>query len=424
MRQMKQLLLIFCGLVFATLVIAAPGSDAPLALAVAAAGRGDADALMAWIEQGGDPDQADGAGWTPLLLAAVRGQAAAVAVLLNNPVHKADTRKAFAPSGALPIHLAGQSGSVETASLLLDARPADVNEVWLLNGHTLLLQAAFYGHVELASFALRRGANPAATTLRGLTAADFARQFDNHDLLTVLSAQESTEIARSAYFAALLERIREPIPSGQEEAQEKSDELVALIAASLKQVAKDPAAVGALAETVAAKIEGVDLQRLGGDLRQPPLVVAVTGNNESPHPEAAADLRLRVVGMLLDRGANPLAVERHPMGVNAIIRASVFGHLDALKLMGGRLTATELADALNERPAANGLTALHDAVLRAGTSNESRLPGYLEQIRWEIASGARCDVADFSGRSQRQYAEGIANPDRRRMVLNTLEPGI
>ncbi len=37
----------------------------------------------------------------------------------------------------------------------------------------------------------------------------------------------------------------------------------------------------------------------------------------------------------------------------------------------------------------NGLTALHDAVLRASTVPDDRLSTYLEQIRWEVGSGAR-----------------------------------
>lgn len=59
--------------------------------------------------------------------------------------------------------------------------------------------------------------------------------------------------------------------------------------------------------------------------------------------------------------------------------------------------AAQLANALNERPAVNGLTALHDAVLRAGTANDARLPRYLQQIRWEVAQGARFDIPDFPG---------------------------
>jgi len=388
---------------------------------VDAAGRGEVRILRDWISKGGDPDQADAEGWTPLLKAAARGQAKAVDFLLNNPVRKADPDKPFAPSGALPIHMAGHSGSIKVASLLLAARPKDLDAVWLLNGHTLLLEAAFYGHTDLAAFAVAKGANLAATTVRGLTAADFARQFDNQPLLRVVSVAEVSESARSAYFTSLLNRIREPVPQSEVEAQRKSDALVALIGESIKRVAREPEKIDVLAGAIATSIEGAEVNRRGGDLRQPPLVVTVTGVNENPNNEAAAALRLRVARMLLDHGATPLVNEIHPMGANAIIRASVFGHLDILRLMGSRITAAELATALNERPAVNGLTALHDAVLRASTANESRLTGYLDQIRWEVASGARSDIEDFSGLTQYQYGEKIADPARRRVILDALK---
>ncbi|MEI8313535.1 MAG: ankyrin repeat domain-containing protein, partial [Verrucomicrobiota bacterium] len=349
----------------------------PLADAISAAARGDADWLRQWIAKGGNPDESGLDGWTPLLVASARGKAAAVDALLNNPVRKADPGIRFAPSGALPIHMAGQSGDVATAKLLLAARPADINEIWLLNGHTLLLQAAFYGHVDLAKFALSQGANPAATTLRGLTALDFAKQFDNRPLIDALTASAPAPEAKDAYFKALLERIREPVPQGEEDAQRRSDEAAAAIVDALEQAGNHPDKADALTAQVVTKLDGVDPNRLAGVLRQPLLVLAVTGNNSGSNPEGAAALRLAIAKVLLDRGASPLAKEKHPMGADAIIRASVFGHLDILKLMGARITAAELATALNEIPAVNGLTALHDGVLRAGTAPAGSLPRYL-----------------------------------------------
>jgi len=311
-------------------------------------------------------------------VASARGKAAAVDALLNNPVRKADPGIRFEPSGALPIHMAGQSGDVATAKLLLAARPADINEIWLLNGHTLLLQAAFYGHVEMARFAIAQGADPAATTLRGLTAIDFARQFDNRPLVEVLTPSAPAPKAQSARYQALLERIREPVLPGEKEAQSRSDAAAAAISDALKQAGDAPEKADAIMAAVATKLEGVDPNRLAGDLRQPLLVVTVTGNNSGSHPEAAASLRLRIAQSLLDRGANPLAKEKHPMGAGAVIRASVFGHLDILKLIGTRITAAQLAGALNEIPPVNGLTGLHDAVLRAGTTSDDHLPRYLD----------------------------------------------
>ena len=417
---MKTLILLLALLFVPASSRCAPASAPALQTALDAARHGDRNALRAWLKAGGDPDQADAEGWTPLLRASACGQAGAIDLLLDNPVRVADPGKPFASTGALPVHFAAHSGSVPAVSRLLKARPQDLEAIFPVNGHTPLLEAVFYGHAQLAQFLLEKGANPAATTLRGLTAIDFARQFDNRALLEVVAARPVTEQQKQAYFATLLEQVREAVPAGQEVVQKRSDDLVALIEASLIAVSRDPSQTERICREVDKALDGVDPDRCGGVLRQPPLVVVVTGIDAPPHPEAAAALRLRLARILLDHGASPLAREHHPMAVNAIIRASVFGRIDILKLMGSRITAAQLADALNERPSVNGLTALHDAVLRASTASDSRVADYLEQIRWEVGSGARSDIEDFSGLTQRAYALRIVDPERRREVVEAL----
>ncbi|NTU67530.1 MAG: hypothetical protein HGB02_01470 [Chlorobiaceae bacterium] len=418
---MKTLILLIALLFVPVAARCAPASEPALQTALDAARHGDRKALMAWLKAGGNPDQADEDGWTPLLKASACGQAGAIDLLLDNPVRTADPGKPFAPTGALPIHMAAHSGSVPAVSRLLEARPQDLDAVFPVNGHTPLLEASFYGHVRLAAFLLEKGANPAATTLRGLTAADFARQFGNNALLAVVFSRPVTEQQKQDYYAALLEKVRESVPPGQEVSQKRSDDFVALIQASLAAVSRDPGQADRLFREVETAIDGVDPDRCGGVLREPPLVVVVTGIDAPPHPEAVAALRLRLARLLLDRGASPLVREIHPMAVNSIIRASVFGRIDILRLMASRISAAQLADALNERPPVNGLTALHDAVLRAGTVDDEGLQAYLEQIRWEVGSGARTDIEDFSGLTQRDYAIRITDPERRRAVIEALD---
>ena len=418
---MKTIILLIALLLVPAATRCAPASGPSSPTAIDAARHGDLPALRRWLKAGGDPDQADAEGWTPLLKASACGQAGAIDLLLHNPFRAADPGKPFVPNGALPIHLAAHSGSVPAVARLLKARPQDLDAVFPVNGHTPLLEASFYGHARLAAFLLEKGANPAATTLRGLTAVDFARQFDNRELLAAVDAWPVAEQQKQSYCAALLEKVREAVPAGQEAAQKRSDDLVALIEASLVEVSRDPGQAERICRDVDRALEGAEPDRCGGVLRQPPLVVVVTGVDAPPHPEAVAALRLRLARILLDHGASPLAREHHPMAVNAIIRASVFGRIEILRLMGSRISAVQLADALNERPSVNGLTALHDAVLRAGTANASRLADYLEQIRWEVGSGARSDIEDFSGLTQRDYAARIADPERRRAVIGILD---
>jgi glyoxylase I family protein len=390
--------------------------------AVAAARRGDEMFLRQWLNSGGNPNQYDPAGWTPLLAAAVRGQAAVVELLLNTRLRTADIEMPHARSGALPVHFAGHSGSVATAKAILDARPDQLERVWDLNGHTLFLQAAFYGHLDLARFALQRGANTAATTVRGLGGMELARQFENQELMDLIDPYDSPPEAKAAYYQALLRRIAPITPPDQVEEQEICDRLVSLIEHGLATAAQDPTTVNATVRDVRyfLSTRKVDLNRRGGPLQQPPLVVVVTGNNGSPANPQVARLRKQLADCLLDRGADPTVRERHPMAVNAIIRAAVFNHLTILETMAQRLPAERLTAALNEQPVVNGLTALHDTVLRATTAGPDRIEGYLAQIRWCVAHGARSDIEDFSGRTQRNIAESAQTPEIRRRILEAL----
>ena len=110
------------------------------------------------------------------------------------------------------------------------------------------------------------------------------------------------------------------------------------------------------------------------------------------------------------------------MGAQTIIRAAVFNHLEILKRCARYITPQQLADAINEVPVVNGLTALHDTVLRASTAAPDQLEGYLEQARWFVAHGGRSDMEDFSGRTQRNIAEHTQDPEVRRRLLAALEP--
>ncbi|MGK2857200.1 MAG: ankyrin repeat domain-containing protein [Thermoanaerobaculia bacterium] len=384
---------------------------------VAAARAGDARALGEWLDAGGNPEGRDGEGWTPLLAASARGHEEAVALLLERGASP-DTRQG--QSAALPIHFAGHSGSIGVASRLLELRPGHLDEIWDINGHTLLLQAVFYGFVDLAKFAVERGANTAAMTLRGLTALDLARQFQNAPMIELLQAAEAPAEAKSEYYKRLLERVA-PVTLPEERAtQERSDRLVAAIEAGIARAAADASTVPETIATVREMLRETEVNRLGGPLRQPPLIVAVTGNNGNPANPAVAEVRYRIAELLLEKGADPTLHEVHPMGAQPIIRACVFNHLEILELMSRHMSAEVLRDALNEIPIVNGLTALHDSVLRASMTSPDRLEGYLSQIRWAVGSGARSDIEDFSGRTQRSIAAATADPERRRLLLDAL----
>lgn len=396
--------------------------DPDIGDAVAAARKGDTDALRAWLRAGGDPNRHDDAGWTPLLAATVRGHDEVVGLLLGDAGHRADPDLQHRESGALPIHFAGQSGSTAVAARLLAVRPAHLEAIYNINGHTLLLQSVFFGHLELTRYALERGANAAATTLRGLAALEFAQQFQNRQMIDLILPYDRPQPDKAAYYQALLKRVTPSVPPGEEAAQALADRLVSVIADGLGKAAGDPEAVMATLAATRELVEslGADVNRLGGVLRQPPLVVTVTGTDGNPAKAHVSELRRRLAEYLLAKGADPTKMEVHPMGAHAIIRASVFNHLEILRMMGHSLTPQRLAAALNQIPVVNGLTALHDGVLRASMVGPDRLPGYLDQLRWQVACGARWDIEDFSGQTQRQLAESVANPERRGRILAAL----
>lgn len=388
-----------------------------------AAKEGDTSNLRALLREGEDPNQYDSSGWTPLLWAAVRGHHEAVSLLLDNNFARADAAVSHRESGALAIHMAGQSGSVPTAAAILDRRPEHLDAVWDLNGHTILLQAVFYGHLELTRALLDRRADTSVTTARGLGPMELATQFQNLTLVDVIRPFDSPAESKARNHSAYLRRIAPIAPVSEREAQTKADRLILIIEDGLRTAQADSGAqsdtLGALKELV--ERQGAEVNRLGGPLQQPALVVTATGNDGLPSVSAVADLRLAVAEYLLSQGADPLVRERHPMGAQTIIRAAVFNHLEILKMCAKVLTAGELADAINEVPVVNGLTAMHDTVLRATMAAPDRFEGYLEQARWLIEHGGRSDIEDFTGTTQRDIAARAADPEVRRRLLAVLD---
>jgi hypothetical protein len=379
---------------------------------------GDLDSLRSLLKDGFDPNQHASDGWTPLTLAAVRGQAPAVELLLE---HSADPGLSHKVSGGRPIHFAGHSGSVGVAKAILARAPSELEQVWLVNGHTLLLQAAFYGHLDLTRYALEVGGNTAATTVRGLAAREFAQQFQNKPLEEIIIPYDKPKEAKKAYFDALLAKIAVPPPAGEEEAQGLADELSELLSRGLADVLKDTSVIEKTLKRAKELIDqGAEVNRLAGPLGQPALIVLVTGTNGSPISDDLKEYRFRLSNLILEHGGDPTLLERHPMAVHAIIRAAVFNHLDIIKKMGEVLTPSALAQALNDVPFVNGLTALHDTVLRGSMVGPDRVSGYLDQMRWFVEHGARSDMEDFSGRTQAQIAHATPNPETRALILEAL----
>ncbi len=395
--------------------------DTSIETAIDAARNGDAPALKSWLDDG-DPNVRDRDGWTPLLWAAVRGHREAVVTLLDHPAHPADAALSHGVSGGLPLHLAGHGGDVGTVLAILDRRPEQLDAVWDLNGHTVMLQAAFYGHLPLAEALLERRPSMSITTARGLGALDLATQFQNQPMIELLAPHDAPAEDKAAYYRSFLARIAPEVPADEREAQDLADRLARTIEDGLHRAAEDDASTeDTLAAVRALLTSGAEVNRLAGPLRQPALIVVSTGNNGWPANPTVARLRLALADLLLERGADPLLCERHPMAVQTIIRAAVFNHLEILRRCAEVLTAEQLAAGINMVPAVNGLTAMHDTVLRSTMADEDRIHGYLAQAAFFVASGGRIDLEDFAGITQRHLADRETDPARRRRLIDVLE---
>jgi 2-keto-3-deoxy-L-rhamnonate aldolase RhmA/ankyrin repeat protein len=396
-----------------------------------AARRGDNEVVRDWLRNGGDPNGYASDGFNLFLAAAATGKTDILRMLLLEGVgpHKVDPglpltdpRRPNYRTNILATHLSAQKGDVAGTLLLLSKNPEQLYARVAVNGHTPLLQAAFYGHVELAKSILAnlrsilpQGADIeeealrlfSATTVRGINATQFGRQFRNRAMVAALEPfDKATAEAKQADTRALLEAI----PAGPRNpeagtpAQEASETVINAVTSGLAEVAalEEPERGAAVTRIIhelkeATRNPNFDPNRLAGELLQTPIIAAVTGSDAN---EGVARLRREVADILLQKGADPDKEEMYPMTVDAVIRAAVFNHLDILKRFETVMTPEAMKQALNRKPAVNGLTALHDSVLRAATGSA----GYLEQIRWARGLGAAADIPDHTGRTQRDFA--------------------
>jgi len=399
--------------------------------ALGAARHGGNEAVRDWLRNGGDPNAYAPDGFNLYLAAAATGNAEVLRMLLLERVgpKKADPglplRDPQRPgyrTNTLAPHLSAQKGDVTSTLLLLSEYPEQLHARVEVNGHTPLLQTAFYGHVELARSMLEnlgsilpQGANIgeetlrlfSETTVRGINATEFGRQFQNQAMVEALEPfDKATTEAKEADTKALLQAIPggPRNPGAGTPAQQASETVFNAITAGLAEVAglREPERSATVTRVIteleeATQDPNFDPDRLAGELLQTPIIAAVTGTSAN---EGVARLRREVVDILLEKGADPDKEEMHPMAVDAIIRAAVFNHFDVLEKFEAVMTPEAMKQALNHKPAVNGLTALHDSVLRAATGSAS----YLEQIRWARSLGAAANIPDHTGRTQRDFA--------------------
>lgn len=133
-------------------------------------------------------DQRNANDETPLMLACLHGQMAAVKKLLERD---ADVNKV----GWAPLHYAATGGHPQIIQLLLDQHAyIDAESP---NGTTPLMMAAMYGSPEAIQLLLDAGADPSLKNQLGMDALAFARKGERVDAQAILEAIQPGKVSEN-----------------------------------------------------------------------------------------------------------------------------------------------------------------------------------------------------------------------------------
>ena len=160
-----------------------PGPDRQTALHLSL--NGPLDIVQLLLDHGAELDARVGSTLaTPLHMAALRGRAEVVALLLSRGC-LTQPRAGESLYGATPLYLAAQTGDLETVRLLLEAG-ADANCVLRRMGVSPLFIASERGHTEVARLLLRHGASVRLRNWNGVTSLGVAALSGNAKIVKSL----------------------------------------------------------------------------------------------------------------------------------------------------------------------------------------------------------------------------------------------
>lgn len=245
-------------------------------------------------------------GSTLLMIAAGLGHydASKLIVECDADIHQVDSMM-----GVTALHRAAQSGNVQIIKMLLN-KGAFIDGQSFVNGHTPLLDAAFYKRYDAMELLLKSGSNLKLKNTLGLTVMDWGKRQKDKRIINLVKQQ--------------LERDKN---------LEKEQKLMAAVKANNIKLVKK------LIEN------GSNVNQIAKDGNTPLLWVSKYGYTE-------------IAKLLLENGANPNVVDRL-MKATPGHKAAFFGHTQIIKLLvkhGLNL------DAIGPY---NGYTALHDAILNS-----------------------------------------------------------
>ena len=380
----------------------APERDGTTALHYAAQ-VDDVEAAQMLLKAGARADAANRHGSTPLSLAAINGSAAMIGALLDAGA----AANGVVANGQTVLMTAARSGNPAAVRLLLD-RGANVAAQEDLLGETALMWAASENHAEVVSLLIARGADPNATS----KALSFPKdRFGLEGVLTILPRGGWPALMYAARDGA--NRAAAALVDGGAAVNAADVEGTTPLLRAIQNAHWDTAAVllekGAdpnLADSTgtAALYAAVDMSSLGEVYGRP--ARKVTDRLSA----------LDVIGLLLERGANPNAKLRQPTltrahtpgdpvlgdGTTPLMRAAKHGDHRAMSLLlarGADVTLTQRS----------GGTALMFACgLGRGQSAFAEDVGteadMLKAVQLAIQHGADVNVANGQGGTPAHFA--------------------
>jgi ankyrin repeat protein len=160
-------------------------------LVIAAARDGSLVRLRALISAGADMNVKDSEGWTPLMVAALKGHAKTVVLLLSHGAH-IETKN---NSGWTALRFASSVGDTEMMTLLI-GYGADVNS---RDDHrqTILMQAAEDGNISSVRELLEAGADKEARNLAHESALSIALHNGHAEIVQLLKKSSSSPIKKA-----------------------------------------------------------------------------------------------------------------------------------------------------------------------------------------------------------------------------------